>query len=83
MGEKDQKRTREDLLKELLCDEIESIRSGEIYEHGYPESRLIPQDHYKLCEKSFIENVVYDISEEISSLLKEICEVKNQQEGIE
>lgn len=56
------------LLETLLSQELEDIEDGSIYNHGYPESRLVPADHKKRCEESLIESIeeslcakVYDV----------------------
>lgn len=67
----------ENHIIKMLHDAIEDIRSGNIYEHGYPESRLIPSNFYELCEDAFIDKVVCDIAEETSKILRE-CIKKNK-----
>lgn len=70
----------ENQIIKILQDAIEDIESGNIYEHGYPESRLIPSNYYELCEETFIDNVICDISEETSKVLRE-CIKKNKITG--
>lgn len=65
-------KSREDLLKMLLQEEIEAIEFGEIYEHGYVG--IIPSSHYDSCEEEFIESVVNKIAEEVSEILKKYTE---------
>jgi len=65
---------RTKLFEILPTKEIDMINSNEIYEHGYPESRLIPSNHYTECQDMFIESVQNDISEIINEILREnIC----------
>lgn len=56
------------LLETLLSQELKDIEDGSIYDHGYPESRLIPADHEKRCQESLIESIegglcakIYDV----------------------
>ena len=57
------------LLETLLTKEIKAIEGNEIYEHGYPESRLIPSNFYEECQSSFVENVKEKFSEETEEIL--------------
>lgn len=67
----------ENRITKMLHDAIEDIKSGNIHEHGYPESRLIPSNHYELSEDVFVDKVVCDIAEETSKILRE-CIKKNK-----
>jgi len=63
---------REDVLIEsLLSDSIKTIEGGDIYEHGYPEARLMPSDHYEKCNESFKESVCDDFNEKINEILND------------
>ena len=57
------------LLEILLTKEIGMIDDGTIYEHGYPESRLIPSNHYTECQEGFLDSVTEDISGKIRKIL--------------
>lgn len=46
-----------DEIKRLLILGSEAISNNEIYEHGYPESRLIPSDFKETCEDEWIRSV--------------------------
>lgn len=59
------------LLDALLSEEIQTLKSGEIYEHGYPESRLIPKNHYEDCNDYFLDNVRDSFNEKIDRVLRE------------
>lgn len=63
--------SEESLLHSLLRSYIESIQSGEIYDHGYPERRLIPSDHVEQCQESFLETVIEDITDKVSNIIRE------------
>jgi len=66
-----------ELLEEYLSDYIQKIGSGEIYEHGYPEARLIPANHCKECEESFIDMVIDEVLEDVRGVLQ-LEVLKNQ-----
>lgn len=57
------------LLETLLSKEISAIEGNEIYEHGYPESRLIPSNFHEECQSRFLENVKEEFSKEIEEIL--------------
>ena len=63
--------SRRDMLEILLQEEISSIESGEFLEHGYPEQRLIPSNHFSSRRDSLVEEAVERISSEIEELLIE------------
>jgi len=58
------------LLETLLIKEISTIDDGTIYEHGYPESRLIPSNHYAERREGLLENVIEDVSDKIREILE-------------
>jgi hypothetical protein len=57
------------LLESLLSNEIEQLKNGEIFEHGYPESRLIPSTHHQDCIDSFKESIMNNISGLIDEII--------------
>ena len=57
------------LLDALLSDYIKNIESNDIYEHGYPESRLVPSNHYESCQESYLEYVLNEVSEKVSNVI--------------
>lgn len=57
-------------IKRILMSASEAIASGEIYEHGYPESRLIPPNFYEDCEDGCIGYVNDDISVIVDEYLR-------------
>jgi len=63
------------LLRALLEDYIELIESGEIYSHGYPESRLIPSNHTETCQNEFLDSVNQDIMNKVSNIISEYFKV--------
>lgn len=59
------------LLNTLLSDYIDDVESRNIYDHGYPESRLIPSNHHEDCQKYFLEGVIGDITEKITDIIEQ------------
>ena len=59
------------LLQTLLGEYIDDIESGDIYSHGYPESRLIPSDHNERCQESCLEQILVDITEKVSDIIEQ------------
>lgn len=57
-------------IKRLLVSTSEAIANGEIYEHGYPESRLIPPNFYEDCEDGCIGYVNDNISVIVDEYLR-------------
>ena len=55
----------------LLSEKINEISSGEIYSHGYPESRLIPSTHMRDCQEAHLDNLLCEFEEKISSIVSE------------
>lgn len=62
--------SEEKLVELFLVKYIKSIQDGSIYEHGYPESRLIPSDFKEKCE----EGLFNEIMEEFKDIAKDILE---------
>jgi len=56
-------------IKTLLERATENIENKEIYEHGYPEARLIPSDFYKKCEENHKEFFIEEIKEIVEEYL--------------
>lgn len=63
--------SEEYLLNVLLNDYIHEIESGSIYEHGYPEGRLVPSNHIEMCRGYFLEGVMSDIQEKVVNIMDE------------
>lgn len=59
------------LLNTLLNDYIDDIESGDIYAHGYPESRLIPSNHHEDCQKYFIDEVEAYITTKVRDIIEQ------------
>lgn len=59
------------LLDRLLNKYIVPIENKEIYEHGYPEGRLVPSNFYEKCEEEYLENVKEEISEKVENIIQE------------
>ena len=57
------------LLHTLLREYIKDIESGRIYDHGYPESRLIPANHSESCEESIRDYASSNVSEKVEAIL--------------
>lgn len=57
-------------IENILKNATEAIENNEIYEHGYPEARLIPANHIENCQDEFKAFVVEDISEIIEEYLE-------------
>ena len=63
---------REDyLLEVLLTNEINAIENKDIYQHGYPESRLIPSDFYETCNESLLEEAKDRMNNQIENILND------------
>lgn len=60
-----------ELLRKLLKPYTNGIDSGEIYAHGYPESRLIPSNHTDFCNGSFAEYVEEELMKVAIKILDE------------
>ena len=60
-------------IKTLLERATENIENKEIYEHGYPEARLIPSDFYEQCEKMHKEFFIEEISGIVGEYLDGLC----------
>jgi hypothetical protein len=63
--------SQDELLELLLKGYIDAIENKDIYDHGYPEARLIPANFYENCEDSVIKEAKEDISELIENKLRE------------
>lgn len=59
------------LLNVLLGEYIDDIESGNIYDHGYPESRLIPSNHHEKCQEYCLEHILGDISDKVKNIISE------------
>lgn len=59
------------LLEKLLEKEISLLENKDIYDNGYPESRLIPSNFFENCEDTFIEETKEEICELIEEILRE------------
>lgn len=59
------------LLETLLSEQIQDVKSRDIYNHGYPESRLIPSNHKESCEEGLLETVKEDLCEKIDDVLSQ------------
>ena len=59
------------LIKVLLRKYIKEIEDGSIYEHGYPEGRLIPSSHYEDCNEQYSATIKDEICELVDSVLSE------------
>ncbi len=52
-------------IKSIIEEVTEVVESGEIYEHGYPENRLIPTRHEEECREYTIEYTMELIKEKV------------------
>ena len=59
-------------IEDLLIDAEESIKGGHIYDHGYPEARLIPANFESECEGLHTEFVCEKVCEIVKEYLNEI-----------
>ena len=59
------------LLDVLLTKHIKPLENKEIYEHGYPESRLIPANFYEDCQDNYIETVKNEFCDRIENILRD------------
>lgn len=60
----------------LLSIAVRDRESQEIYEHGYPEARLIPSNHTEICESSQQEQLLEAINELLTEVLGEYSNVE-------
>jgi len=57
------------LFDMILGDYIQEVVSNKIYEHGYPESRLIPASHMEDCEECFLDQIYEEIDVKIKNIM--------------
>jgi hypothetical protein len=57
------------LLRAVIEKDLEPLIDNSIYEHGYPESRLIPSDHYSNCLTVFTEDLTENIKDMIVDII--------------
>ena len=57
------------LLDILLTDYLKPVIDRSIYDHGYPESRLIPSNFYEDCQKDYLDSVISDFTDKISDII--------------
>jgi len=60
---------KESLLILYLKDSFVKIENKEMFEHGYPESRLIPSNFYEDCKNDFAESVADKVYEEVKEII--------------
>ena len=60
--------SKEYLLDVLLSKDLEPLINKSIFNHGYPEGRLTPSNHYEECLEHFSE----EIKEEFNDMLDNI-----------
>lgn len=53
--------TRLQLIESFLHEELEDLKSGVVFEHGYPEERLVPRNHKEECLEIFREDALLSI----------------------
>ena len=53
----------------IIKNATEAVEKREIYQHGYPEERLVPANWKEDCEDSFKESVAECVSEIIADYL--------------
>lgn len=56
-------------IENMLKNATEAVEKRDIYQHGYPEARLIPANWKEECEDGFKESVAECVSEIISDYL--------------
>ena len=56
-------------ITNIINNATEAVEKRDIYQHGYPEARLIPSNWREECEDSFKENVIEDVTEIIADYL--------------
>lgn len=61
-------------IKTLLERATYNIENKEIYEHGYPEGRLIPSDFFETCEREHLNHFKDEISEIVEDYLMDLYE---------
>lgn len=60
------------LIESLLQDDIDAVDSGKIYEHGYPESRLVPVDHTESCEEVLKNNIMEEFETKVDNIFSHL-----------
>ena len=66
-------------IRKEIEDATLAIKCNEIYEHGYPETRLIPFDFKEQCEASTTEYVIDRVGQIIASYLEGIYPVWSEE----
>lgn len=59
------------MLECLLKGHISAIENREIYEHGYPEARLIPHNHTQNCEEETFKFITEEFNDKIKNILNQ------------
>lgn len=71
-------------IEDLLKQANDVILGGVIYEHGYPESRLIPAKHKQDCEQICTEHYVEQITEVVTEYLNHLySKTETEMSGVE
>lgn len=63
--------TEEYLLETLLTDYLKPLRDNSIYDHGYPEGRLIPSNFTEDCQNNYRDEVISSITDKISDIISD------------
>jgi len=56
-------------ITNIIKNATEAVEKRDIYQHGYPEARLIPANWKEECEDCFKENVIEEVTEIIADYL--------------
>lgn len=60
------------LLEEAIEEELKPLVNKEIFEHGYPEARMIPSDHYEKCLEEFKEELKEKVNDAIDNIVHDL-----------
>jgi hypothetical protein len=67
-------------IETIIKQSVSQIKSGEIFEHGFPESRLIPTDWNTMCMESHIKNTMQSIEEVVRAMFYDAFETMSVEE---
>lgn len=63
--------SKEYLLEVVLAKDLEPLINKEIFEHGYPEGRLVPSNHYESCIEYFTDEIKETFNDMIDNLIND------------
>lgn len=60
------------MLEEAIEDELTPLINRSIFDHGFPESRLVPSNFYEECLSLFLEELKEKICDEIDNIVHDL-----------